>query len=95
MDVNMVFMIPVDFCAPMEDVVELALGVECVMFEKLENLGAHMKPLYIWGHLDRTLIRHMLVDGGASVNILSLSLSRSLATSKVILNVQILALAVL
>jgi hypothetical protein len=95
MDVNMVFMIPIEFYAPTKDVMELALGVECVMFEKPENLGAHMKPLYIWGHLDRTLIGHMLVDRGASINILSLLLSRSLATSKAILNVQILALVVL
>jgi hypothetical protein len=52
MDANMVFTIPIEFCAPMEDVVELALGVECAVFEKPENLGAHMKPLFIRGHLD-------------------------------------------
>jgi hypothetical protein len=74
MDVNMVFMIPVEFRAPTEDIAELALGAERAMFEKPENPGAHMKPLLIRGHLDGTLIRHMLVDGGASINILSLSL---------------------
>jgi hypothetical protein len=47
MDVNMVFMIPAKFHAPMEDVTELALGVERAVFEKPENLGAHMKPLFI------------------------------------------------
>jgi hypothetical protein len=47
MDVNMVFMIPAKFHAPMEDITELALGVERAMFEKPENLGAHMKPLFI------------------------------------------------
>jgi hypothetical protein len=40
----------------MEDIVELALGAECAVFEKPENLGAHMKPLFIRGHLDRTPI---------------------------------------
>jgi hypothetical protein len=52
MDVNMVFTIAVEFCAPMEDVVELALGSECAVFEKSENPGAHMKPLFMRGHLD-------------------------------------------
>jgi hypothetical protein len=49
MDINMVFTIPVEFHAPTEDVVELALGAERAVFEKLENPGAHMKPLFIRG----------------------------------------------
>jgi hypothetical protein len=52
MDINMIFTIPVEFCVPTEDVMELALGVERVVFEKLENPGTHMKPPFIWGHLD-------------------------------------------
>jgi hypothetical protein len=47
MDVNMVFTIPVEFRAPMKDVIELVLGAERAMFEKLKNPGAHMKPLFI------------------------------------------------
>jgi hypothetical protein len=35
-DINMVFMIPIEFRAPTEDVTELALRVERAMFEKLE-----------------------------------------------------------
>jgi hypothetical protein len=35
-DINMVFMIPTEFRAPTEDVTELALRVECAMFEKPE-----------------------------------------------------------
>jgi hypothetical protein len=73
MDVNMVFMIPAEFHVPTKDVVELALGVECAMFKKPENPGAHRKPLFIRGHLDGTPIRQMLVDGGASINIMPLS----------------------
>jgi hypothetical protein len=95
MDINMSFTIPVEFRALMKDVVELALGAEHAMFEKPENPGMHMKPLFIRGHLDGMPIGHMLIDGGAGVNILSLSLFMKLAMSKVILNVQILALAVL
>jgi hypothetical protein len=56
MDVSMVFMIPAEFCAPTENVKELALGAERVVFEKLENSGAHMKPLFTWGHLDGTSV---------------------------------------
>jgi hypothetical protein len=74
MDVNMVFIIPAEFRVPMEDVAELVLGAERVVFEKQENPDVHMKPLFIRGHLDGMPVGHMLMDGGASVNILSLSL---------------------
>jgi hypothetical protein len=77
-DVNMVFTIPAEFCAPMEEVVVLVLSVECAMYEKSENPGTHKKPLFIWGHLDGTPIRHMLIDGDASINILLLSLFKKL-----------------
>jgi hypothetical protein len=82
MDVNMVFMIPTEFHVPTEDVTELALGAKCAMFEKPKNSGAHMKPLFIQGHLDGMAIGHMLVDGGASINILPLSLLKKLSHVK-------------
>jgi hypothetical protein len=53
MDINTVFTILAEFYAPMEDVVELVLGTECAALGKPENLGVHMKPLFIRGHLDR------------------------------------------
>jgi hypothetical protein len=81
-DVNMVFMIPAEFCAPTEDFTELALGVKHAIFEKPENPGAHKNPLFIRGHLDGTLIGHMLIDGGASINILPLSLFKKLGHIK-------------
>jgi hypothetical protein len=62
----------------MENVTELALGVERAVFEKPENPGMHMKPLFIQGHLDGTPIGHMLIDGGTSVNILTLLLFKKL-----------------
>jgi hypothetical protein len=43
-----------------------------------ENPGAHMKLLFIWGPLDGMPIGHMLVGGGASINILPLSLFKKL-----------------
>jgi hypothetical protein len=79
MDVNMVFTIPVEFCAPIEDVVELALGAERAVFKKPENPGAHVKPLFIREHLDRMPIGHMLIVGSASINILLLSLFKKLS----------------
>jgi hypothetical protein len=78
MDINMVFTIPIEFHVLTEDITELSLGDEYAVFEKLENSGAHMKPLFIWGHLDGTPVGHMLMGGGASVNILSLSLFKKL-----------------
>jgi hypothetical protein len=79
MDVNMVFTIPVEFRAPTRDVTELPLGAECAVFEKPENPCAHMNPLFIRGHLDRMPVKHMLMDGVASVNILLLSLFKKLS----------------
>jgi hypothetical protein len=78
MDINMVFTILIEFHVLMEDVAELALGAEHAVFKKLENSGAHMMPLFIRGHLDRTSIGHVLIDGGASINILPLSLFKKL-----------------
>jgi hypothetical protein len=62
----------------MENIIELALGAECTVFKKPENPCVHMKPLFIRGHLDGMPIGHKLIDGGASVNILLLSLFKKL-----------------
>jgi hypothetical protein len=78
-DVNIVFTILAEFHAPVEDIAELALGAERALFEMPKSPGVHMKPLFIRGHLDGTPIGHMLVDGGASINILSLSLFKKLS----------------
>jgi hypothetical protein len=50
------------------------LGAERAVFEKLEVLGQHMRPLYIKGHLDGMPINRMLIDGGACVNIMPWSM---------------------
>jgi hypothetical protein len=78
MDVNMVFTISADFCAPIEYVAKLVLAAARAVFEKLENPGAHMKPLFIRGHLNGMWIVYMLIDGGESVNILPSSLFKKL-----------------
>jgi hypothetical protein len=95
MDINMVFTILIEFRTPAEDVVELTLGAGHAVFERTENPGAHMMPLFIRGHLDGTPIQHMLVDGGASINILPLLLFKKLGHVEGDLNIQIVALVVL
>jgi hypothetical protein len=42
-------------------------------FKKPENYGQHLKPLFIRGHIDGKPMGRMLVDGGASGNIMPFS----------------------
>jgi hypothetical protein len=69
----MVFELPEDTTAWLD------LAAERTVFEKPNALGQHMRPLYIKGHLDGTLVNWMLVDGGACMNIMSWSLFSKLA----------------
>jgi hypothetical protein len=59
-------------------VAELAVGAEQAMFERPVKSGEHMKPLYIKGHIDGMPVGHMMVDDGASANIMSLMLFENL-----------------
>lgn len=72
-DVNMVFILPEEFKAPEEGVAELVLGAERAVFDKPEEHGEHLKPLYIRGHVNGKPMGRMLVDGGAGVNVMPLS----------------------
>jgi hypothetical protein len=74
--------------------VELALDVKRAMIEKAKNSGMHIKPHFIRGHLDGMPIEHMLIDGGASIKNLPLSLFKKLSHIEGV-NIQILALVVL
>jgi hypothetical protein len=75
----MVFVIPEEFRAPGDsDVVELAVEAEQAVFEKPTKPGGHMKLLYVKGHIDGTLVGCMMIDGGASVNIMPLTLLEKL-----------------
>lgn len=73
MDINMVFELPAEFRAPEMEVAELVLGPKNAIFEKPEKSGEHLKPLFIKGHIDGKPIGRMLVDGGAGVNVMPLS----------------------
>jgi hypothetical protein len=63
-DINMVFHLPMEFALPEPEIAQLNLGAERVVFEKPEQLGQYMKPLYIKGYLDGKPMGQMLVDSG-------------------------------
>lgn len=48
---------------------QLDIGPAKAVFERSEELVNHMKPLYLRGHIDGAPVSHMLVDGGAAVNL--------------------------
>jgi hypothetical protein len=79
LNINMVFVILAEFRAPeASDVAELLVGTERAGFEKPTKPGEHMKPLYVKGHIDGTPMGRMMIDGGASVNIMPLMLFEKL-----------------
>jgi hypothetical protein len=77
-EINMVFQLPQEFRLPKPEMAWLVLGAERAVLEKPNVLGQHMKPLCIRGHLDGVSVNHMLVDGGACVNIMSSSMFEKL-----------------
>jgi hypothetical protein len=52
--------------------------IQDATFKKLEQPINHLKPLYVKGHINGTLVHNMLVDNGAIVNVMSLRFTRSL-----------------
>nr|AAX95307.1 Retrotransposon gag protein, putative [Oryza sativa Japonica Group]ABA93246.1 retrotransposon protein, putative, unclassified [Oryza sativa Japonica Group] len=79
MDINMVCMLPMEFCAMDEaEVAQFSLGPKDAVFEKPDESNRHMKPLYLKGHVDGKPVSRMLVDGGAAVNLMPYSLFKKL-----------------
>lgn len=65
-----------------EAMAELNLEPMLVTFEKLEEQKhPHLKALFLKGHVDGKPITKMLVDGGATVNIMSYAILRKLGKS--------------
>jgi hypothetical protein len=56
----------------------MCLGPKEAMFEKLEGSSQHLKSLYVQGHIDRKPISRMLIDGGATVNLMPYSVFKKL-----------------
>jgi hypothetical protein len=72
--VNMVFVLPGEFRAPDREFIELALGAKVESLEKLEQLGQHMRPLFVQGHLEGRPVQRIMVDGGTDLNVMPLTM---------------------
>jgi hypothetical protein len=59
-------------------VAQFDFGPKEAVFTKPKESVNHLKPLFVRGHIDGIPIAKMLVDGGASVNLISYSLYRKL-----------------
>jgi hypothetical protein len=74
---NMVFVLPPEFYAPDRKklpVAQLDFGPRPVIFEKSrEKNYKHLKALYLKGYINGHPVNKMLVDTGASVNIMPYS----------------------
>ena len=83
----MVFYLPADFRPPnseqmAESMAQLNLGPAAAIFEKLiDKKYRHLKPLYVKGFINGKPVGGMLVDAGATVNIMPYSLCRKIGRS--------------
>jgi hypothetical protein len=78
MNINMVFTLPAELRGVEEEVAQMCLGPNEVVFEKPKESSQHLKPLYIRGHIDGKPISRMLIDGGATVNLMPYSIFKKL-----------------
>jgi hypothetical protein len=82
---NMVFVLPPEFYAPDYRellVAQLDFGPRPVIFEKpREKNYKHLKALYLKGYINGHAVNKMLVDTGATVNIMPYSVLRQLGCS--------------
>ena len=87
-DVNMVFMLPMEFLVPFSDdeeislpdqIAQLALDPMTAIFEKPSNDERHhLKALFVKGRVDGQLISKILIDGGAAINTMPYVMYRNL-----------------
>jgi hypothetical protein len=64
-----------------EDFAHLDFGPKDAIFQKPKDTDNHLKALYMKGHINGKPISRMLVDGGATVNLMSYSLFNKLGGS--------------
>ena len=87
-DVNMVFMLPMEFLAPFSDdkevnlpgqIAQLALDPMTTMFEKpSDDERQHLTALFVKGMVDRQPMSKILIDVGAAINIMPYAVYRKL-----------------
>jgi hypothetical protein len=56
----------------------MCLDPKEVVFEKPEESSQHLKPLYVWGHIDGKPISRMLIDDSAAINLMLYSIFKKL-----------------
>jgi hypothetical protein len=56
------------------NVAEFAVGAKVATFEKPERLGQHMRPLFVKGYIEGRPVQRIMVDGGAGVNVMRVSM---------------------
>jgi hypothetical protein len=78
MDINMVFMLLAEFRGVKEEVAQMCLSPKEAMFNKLKESSQHLKPLYVRSHIDGKSISRMLINGDATVNLMSYSIFKKL-----------------
>jgi hypothetical protein len=61
-----------------EEVTQLCLGPQEVVFKKPKESSQHVKPLYVQGHIDGRPISRMLVDSSTAINMMSYSVFKKL-----------------
>ena len=87
-EINMVFMLPMEFLAPSSDdeevflsnqMAQLALDPMMAVFEKpTDDERQHLKALFVKGRVDGQPISKVLIDGGVVVNIMPYVMYRKL-----------------
>ena len=86
-DVNMVFMLPMEFLALSDNeeevlsdqVAQLTLDPMMAVFEKpTDDERQHLKALFVKGRVDGQPVSKILIDGGATINIMPYVMYRKL-----------------
>ena len=87
-DVNMVFMLLMEFLVPSSDdeeldfsdqIAQLALDPMTAIFQKpADNERQHLKALFVKGRVDGQPMTKILIDGGAAINIMPYAVYRKL-----------------
>jgi hypothetical protein len=83
-EVNIVYLSSTDYSLlEEEEVSQLALGWQDIVFKKPAESKDHLKSLCIRGHLNGTPVARMLVDGGTAVNVMPYATFKKLGKTDV------------
>ena len=77
MEINVVHLSSDYFMVPEEDLAHLQFGPREAVFQKPSEKDNHLRALYMRGHINGKPVTRMLIDGGAIVNLMPYSCTRS------------------